>query len=169
MSTVIGVDLGIRKIAWSLWKDDILVKTGAFESGHGMRQHQLHDIAGYIAYHVREEKPDSVWIEDTLIGNNRKYSIALSQTMGAVLSHLSHKNIYLVNVSTWKKKVVGSGNAAKNTVQNYMWQRDSAYAELCARDQDRFDAACIGWYGVLIERQVAEGMGRVSSGDSTDS
>lgn len=151
---IVGVDLGIRKIAWALWEDGILKETWAFESSAETRQQELREVADTLYSEVLAVEPQYVFIEDTLIGNNRKYSIKLSQTMGAVLAALADRDVYLVNNTTWKKQVVGSGNAHKNTVRNYIIQRSSAYAVLCGYDQDRFDAACIGYYGVLTHQKV---------------
>jgi len=153
---VMGIDLGISKVAWSIWEEDVLVGTHAFISTHSHRPWQLRECARHISLMNQRLMPDHIWIEDTLIGNNKKYSIKLSQTMGAVLSEIyrSHDKIFTVNVSTWKKEVIGSGHASKEDIQSYLYSRDSAYAVLCGNDQDRFDAACIGYYGVLIANRA---------------
>lgn len=151
---VMGIDLGISKIAWAVWEDDVLVETGAFADSVTYRPKVLHRLGEEIWAQVAKHEPDFIFIEDTLIGNNRKYSIRLSQTMGAVLAQLSDQSVNLVNVSTWKKTVLGNGRADKQMVQKYMCVTHPAYSELCGNDQDRFDAACIGYYGVLIERRA---------------
>ena len=159
---VMGIDLGTRKVAYSLWEDDVLLCTEAYESQAGDRPTQLMDCADFIYEAASNLGPDLVLIEDTLIGNNRKYSIKLSQMMGAVMYTLElarrsgdgYYDILTVNVSTWKKDVVGSGKADKEAVRNYLWSYDSAYSALCGHDQDRFDAACIGYYGLLLSRRA---------------
>lgn len=155
MSTVVGIDLGIKKIAWSVWEDDVLVDTGAFSSSELTRPMDLEAISTQIEAVVSSHFPSSIFIEETLIGNNRKYSIQLSQTMGAVMAALAYvAPIYLVNVSTWKKEVIGNGNSDKKAIRDYVLSRDSAYAALCGSDQDQYDAACIGYYGVLISERA---------------
>ena len=157
---IAGIDLGIKKIAISIWEDNLLVVTRAYESQVSQRYDQLDDITTWLVHVLRDQEPDHVFIEDTLIGNNKNYSIRLSQTMGAVLAALSPitkkmpMGVYLVNNKTWKKEVVGNGNANKNSVKNYIEQKNSAYAALCGNDQDRFDAACIGYYGVVIAERA---------------
>lgn len=154
-----GVDLGIRKIAYSIWEDDVLTDTEATTSHAGTRQGEIMDCADFLydaVYHVR---PDHLWIEDTLVGNNIKYSIKLAQVMGGVMLRVAELQgirdfgAYQVNVSTWKKEVIGNGRADKEKIREYLYTRDSAYAELCGNDQDRFDAACIGYYGVLTAQK----------------
>lgn len=167
---VMGVDLGIAKAAWSVWEDDILTETsaGAVDFLH-QREDQLWQLTDFMASQIAGIKPDLIVIEDVLIGNNRKYSLRLAEAKGAVLSGVGmvrykldreHIQTLMVNVSTWKKEVLGNGHAAKEDVRNYLLQRDSAYAELCDGDQDRFDAACIGYYGVQLSNRADELMAR---------
>jgi len=165
---IIGVDLGIRKIAWAVWDGDILVETMAYESQRTLRHEQLVDLQTiFMSSAIHHHQPDHVFIEDTLIGNNRKFSIQLSQTMGAVLAGLglvsqisaltNHPmGVYLVHNTAWKKELLEKGNAGKELVRDYIYSRDSAYAELCGYDQDRFDAACIGYYGVVIANRAVD-------------
>ena len=159
---IMGVDLGIRKLAYSVWEDDILVGTYAYESKASSRQAELLDLSDHLYEVVRNEFPDYVFIEETLVGNNTKYSIKLAQVMGAVLSSLALAEleqaigIYTANVSTWKKEVLGKGNANKDMIREHVMSWDSAYSVLCGGDQDRFDAACIGYYGQLVAKRAVE-------------
>lgn len=153
---VMGIDLGIRKVALAVWEDGVLVSTEAYESKHPDRGQQLLECADIVWESIHHDPVDIVWIENTLVGNNIKYSLSLTQMMGAVLLRLAEMQqerdlgVYLVNNKTWKKDVVGNGNADKNTVKSFIQEMDSAYAVLCGSDQDRYDAACIGYYGVLV-------------------
>lgn len=162
MTRVMGIDLGIKKVAYALWEDgprggnQQLLGAEAYESHAPDRPTQLMDLGDFIYEAAHHTHLDYVFIEDTLIGNNRKYSIQLAQTMGSVLSSLAllraeaGVEIFTVNVSTWKKQVVGNGNAAKTLVKNHIDVVHSAYAVLCEGDQDRYDAACIGLYGLSV-------------------
>jgi Holliday junction resolvasome RuvABC endonuclease subunit len=154
---VLGIDLGIRKIAVAALQDEDLIHAEAFEVGAELpRDLQLRSLGAYAHDAAQLANADSVWIEDVIIGNNRKYSIRLAQTLGAVMTHLSSMrlqagtDIRLVDNKAWKRTVVGNGNADKDTVQNYIRESHSAYAPLCGDDQDLYDAACIGRYGVTI-------------------
>lgn len=161
MTRVMGIDLGIHKVAYALWDDGpTLLGAEAYEAQVTLRPEsrprELMDIGDFVYEAAHHTKPDYVFIEDTLIGNNRKYSIQLAQVMGSVLSSLGllateqEVEVFTVNVSTWKKQVVGNGNASKSLVKNYIDVVHSAYAVLCEGDQDRYDAACIGLYGLSV-------------------
>ena len=159
---VMGIDLGIHKVAYSYWVEDELRETNAQHFDHVYhRHHELYDISDYIACQLVGLWPDIVIFEDVLIGNNRKYSMQLAETKGAVLAgmgQLSDHNwvgqVIPVNVGTWKKAVIGDGHADKEAVRNYLLSRGSAYYELCDGDQDQFDAACIGYYGLILSRRA---------------
>lgn len=141
------MDLGIYKAAWSIWEQGDLLKTGAYVSKSSLRQHQLADVSRAVREVVEGYAPDCIWIEETLIGNNRKYSIRLSQTLGAVMSALyRYDEVKLINNMTWKKAVIGKGNASKEDIRKYVV--DLGYAHLCGDDQDQYDATAIGLYGV---------------------
>ena len=157
---VMGIDLGIRKIAYANWQDGRLVETDAWESQADLRHMQLMDLGDTIYEAVKYTEPDHVFIEDTLVGNNVKYSIQLAQVMGSVLSSLAllqveqYFGLYLVNNKVWKKTVLQNGNAGKDIIRSWVTEQDSAYSVLCGNDQDRFDAACIGYYGTIIEERA---------------
>jgi Holliday junction resolvasome RuvABC endonuclease subunit len=159
---VMGVDLGIRKIAYSVWDDWLLTHTEAFTHEGNSRGEELEEVSNFLTDAVRLHQVDHVFIEETLLGNNVKYSIQLAQMMGACLANLHlvtldmTLGVYTVNVSTWKKEVLRNGNASKDLIQKHITSIDSAYAVLCGYDQDRFDAACIGYYGTLIADRALE-------------
>lgn len=151
---LMGVDLGIRQVALAIFVEDVLVHTCVHEAPIDLsRDLQLADLGSYTQTIGTTMAVDSVWVEDTLIGNNAKYSMALAETKGAVLAALARDrltygtDIRTVNVGTWKKAVIGRGNAGKEDVQNYIRVTHPAYAPLCGDDQDLYDAACVGLYG----------------------
>lgn len=163
---VIGVDLGIAKAAAAVWHDRDgerrLIWTGAIDaSNRPSRAGQLYTCASWVGW-VYDDMEKSrlpgegchVFIEEPLIGNNRAYSMKIAQMYGAVLSALwmpdSDVGVFGVNVSTWKKQVIGTGNAGKEEVRNYITVVNSSYSDLCGHDQDRYDAAAVGLYGVLV-------------------
>jgi Holliday junction resolvasome RuvABC endonuclease subunit len=153
---LMGVDLGITKIAMVMSGE-----TPDAQGWHGnprvSRAVQLRQL-GSCAYHFAlSHEIDQVWIEDTLIGNNRKYSIQLTEVKGAVMSSLAYLcDVRLVNVSTWKKQVVGDGHANKDSVRDYIHVTHPAYAPLCGSDQDLYDAACIALYGRQIMDRASD-------------
>lgn len=139
--------------------DDILVNAYPHSApADAPRDMQLRELGAFAHDMAELHAPDSIWIEDVIIGNNRKYSIGLAQTLGAVMSHLAHlrlgygTDIRTVDNKVWKKVVVEHGNASKVEVKDYIDVTHSAYAPLCGDDQDLYDACCIGLYG----REVME-------------
>lgn len=163
---VLGIDLGIGKIAcacYDLSRQVHLVACPWFVStSHDhldkatARARQLHEIGSYVHDVANAVKADHIFIESIIIGNNRKYSLDLAQTMGAVLSALhvvsaiNGTRIHLVDNKAWKKRLLGNGNADKDAIRTYIDVTYPAYALLCDGDQDRYDACCIGLYGLDV-------------------
>jgi Holliday junction resolvasome RuvABC endonuclease subunit len=146
--TLMGVDLGIRKVACFVPGDVPgahvldLTDTGA------SRALQLVELSSFVHDVAGLHQVDQVWIEDTLIGNNRKYSIRLTEVRGAVMAALAlSADVQLVNVATWKAQVVGDGHASKDAVRDYIHVTHSDYAAVCGDDQDLYDSCCIALYG----------------------
>jgi Holliday junction resolvasome RuvABC endonuclease subunit len=156
----VGIDLGVRKIAMTFLAEDELVNAWAFEAASELsRPLQLRELAGIAQSNCELFGAESVWIEDVIIGNNRKYSIRLAETKGAVLAALAQLRLGLgtdirgVDNKTWKKTILGNGNATKDEAKNYIIDTYPAYAPVCGDDQDLYDAACIGLYGRFITTQ----------------
>jgi Holliday junction resolvasome RuvABC endonuclease subunit len=143
-----GVDLGIHKVAMFGWDGDIpFAQAWAAREGAN-RSLQLLSLGAMVHDMAEFHGIDVVWIEDTLVGNNVKYSIGLAEVKGAVMaSVISHADVRLVNVGTWKKQVVGHGHANKDSIRDYIHVTHGPYAPLCGDDQDLYDACCIALYG----------------------
>ena len=158
---VVGIDLGIAKVALSFVKKGTLLGTEAYQSHSMLLTHQLMDLGDYLYSEVKYFKPAYVFIEATIIGNNRKYSIRLAETMGAALCQLGLLqteqlfDVVPVNNKSWKLHTVGDGNATKTAVRNYIDGIQEAYSGLCGDDQDRYDAAAIGLYGWHLQHTSA--------------
>ncbi len=156
---VVGIDLGIKKVAIAYVKKGKLLGTEAYESHSMLRTEQLMDISDYVYSEVKYFHPAYVFIEDVLMGNNHKYSIQLAETKGAVLSGLGLLqteqpfDVHCVNVGAWKKATVGNGHASKDDVQQWVREANEAYSGLCGGDQDRYDAAAIGLYGWILHER----------------
>jgi Holliday junction resolvasome RuvABC endonuclease subunit len=157
---IIGVDLGVRKVGLAMFSGQDLISAYAFEADSNItRDLQLGEVAGFVHDFALMHEADAVWIEDTIIGNNRKYSIRLAECKGAVMASLSRMrpglDVRLVDNKAWKKKVVGNGNASKDQVRDYIDVTHPAYAPLCEGDQDLYDACCVALYGLQITEQAA--------------
>jgi Holliday junction resolvasome RuvABC endonuclease subunit len=159
---LVGIDLGIHKLALACFTGNTLIDARVVTSDAAQRDVALREIT--MAAHVLCSAvwdADAIWVESPLVGNNMKYSLALAETNGALLASLAQLrmrgcDIRSVNVSTWKKEVVGKGNASKEQVSNYIVATHPAYAPFCDGDQDLTDAACIGLYGLRISSRAAD-------------
>jgi Holliday junction resolvasome RuvABC endonuclease subunit len=159
---LIGIDLGVHKIALACFTNDALVWADAHEAPREQaRDLQLRELASFASEIATLHGAESVWIEDTIIGNNRKYSIGLAQSMGAVLSAMAQLRLSqgldtrVVDNKTWKKDVVGSGNADKTAIKHYIDVTHPSYAPLCGADEDLYDAACVGLYGLATMERAS--------------
>jgi Holliday junction resolvasome RuvABC endonuclease subunit len=173
---IVGIDLGIRKVAVAHLQDDMLVATEAYASTEYLRTTQLMDLGHWVSAMVAECDADLVAIEEPLVGNNRRYSLRIAEVFGALLAQLGELqqerqlDVVSVNVQNWKKQLLGKGNATKLSVREYIDGVDEAYADICGDDQDRYDAAAIGLYGWRLhataqlsiiranERRILEGV-----------
>jgi len=173
--SIVGIDLGVHKIAL------VCITTGEqeawlYSATHPERDLQLSELGAMAHDFCLLHQADSVWIEDVIIGNNRKYSIGLAQTLGAVMADLAQlrmgqgTDICTVDNKTWKKALLGNGNASKDEIRDYIDVSQSGYAPQCEGEQDLYDATCIALYGQQILDRAAHLQlqpGRVDSEDES--
>jgi Holliday junction resolvasome RuvABC endonuclease subunit len=95
-----------------------------------------------------------IFIEEPVVAGARniRSSLLIAQVVGGMIamSGDTTQGIYLVPVATWKKVVIGSGNASKEEVTLWLNRVHPAYAADCAGEQDFADACCLALYGVRI-------------------
>jgi Holliday junction resolvasome RuvABC endonuclease subunit len=158
--SIVGIDLGVHKIAlYCITVGEM--EAWAYEAPHPHRDLQLLELGSMAHDFALLHGADTVWIEDVIIGNNRKYSIGLAQVLGAVLSDLGQVRLHngldirTVDNKTWKKTLLGNGNASKEQIRDYIHGSHPVYAPLCGDDQDLYDACCIALYGRLILDRAA--------------
>ena len=146
-----GVDLGGRKAAVSIFDGGELTYVDHFTVPKTTRGRELHAMAEWTWRVLKV--CDFVVVEEPQIGRGVRSSLQVAQTCGAVMSTLHGIKAMWVPVSTWKKEVVGRGNADKTAVREWLESSHPGYAERCGANQDRIDATCIGLYGVgLLDR-----------------
>lgn len=161
MKCVVGIDLGIRKLAYSVFLDGELEDVGAYAAEACTRSQELADLCDYLdgvlfdLCQARKLSPVIV-IEEPLVGNNAKYSMKISQAYGAVLAGTAYyerrhgARVIPAPVGTWKKQVVGNGHASKEQIRKHISEVSERYADMCDEDQDQYDATCVGIYGCLV-------------------
>lgn len=150
---IAGIDLGVHKAAYSRFVDGELADVGHFDLSMTPRHKELHVLCTSIWLKVGN--CDAVYIEEPLIGRGVRTSLKIAQTAGAVMSEL-HAVPYLdlVPVASWKKEVVGSGSSDKAAIASWLRDNFPSYSSLCAGNQDRVDATCIGLYGVKVDERA---------------
>lgn len=155
---IAGVDLGGRKIAISMYQNQTFWCVKTISVPKTDRATELWELAAWAEMILKPA--DLVVIEEPLIGRGVRSSLQLAQTAGAVLSRLgetaTHTRTAFVEVSTWKKEIVGRGNVTKEEVRNWLEREHPAYATQCGADQDRIDATCIGLYAVRLHQRSQE-------------
>lgn len=152
---LIGIDLGTHKVTVAVFLDSKLVMVHTYEAAEGDRARALCALGEYVAGLAALHSISDFWVEEVIIGNNRKYSLQLAETKGAVLGALGHMPVEVrtVDNQTWKKAIVGTGHASKDDVRNYI-AVSTPYAPLCGDDQDAYDATCIGLYGIDLNQRA---------------
>lgn len=95
-----------------------------------------------------------VFIEDAVVGRSVASTKVQAYTNGGVqAAAFSRANlVHLVNVKSWKKNIVGNGNASKEQVAEHIRTDWTEAFEASKNDQDLLDAAAICLHGVQAVR-----------------
>jgi len=103
-------------------------------------------------------KVQYAFIESPVVGRGGVRSTMVQCfTSGAIQGALYESGIttQVANVSSWKKSVVGKGNATKEEVAEFIRLRWNDIFATASGNQDLIDASCIALYGQLT---VGRGM-----------
>ncbi len=157
---VLGIDASASKVAFvGMFGDDFFVrdykklgKSGA-EACSAARAKTL--MAWVEAKKRWPGHPIAAFIESPIVGRGGiRSTIVQAYTSGSVQGTLYGLEVPvgLVNVSSWKKHVVGNGRASKSEVASFVELRWPSIHEEAAGSQDVADAACIAYYGILSHR-----------------
>jgi hypothetical protein len=147
---IYGVDLGMRSL-YIYGDDGPRVITVPKSDRYTEIWRMSEEI--FEAFHVE----DLIFYEEPVLAGpkNIRTVIGLAQTSGCLLASSVGK-CYEVPVATWKKEIVGKGNAKKQDVADWLLEHDGDTYSGCGGDQNFMDAACIHKYGKMV-------MGRLSS------
>lgn len=108
-----------------------------------------------LGYWLREEEvgrfdPRPVfYAERPFVGRphgNVRTAIGQALTVGGVLAQAPGE-IHLIEQAEWKKAVVGSGSASKETCATWLSDTYPSLSQAAGGDQDVVDAFCISLYG----------------------
>jgi Holliday junction resolvasome RuvABC endonuclease subunit len=143
---IIGIDLGVRVAHVSTARHCFSV---GLKPKQGTRYEEIQCIAQALKTEADTEWGSDVYayVEEPVVAGarNLRTSLRMAQVSGAILSVMSGE---LVPVSTWKKAVVGKGNATKDDVRAYL-QSQPEFKETHGK-QDWIDATCIRLYGAKL-------------------
>lgn len=160
MTIVVGIDPSSKKIALCVSSEvfqlDVIRLPAGLYSATGAAYREVFSFLDGLGHYDKV----SVYMEAPLVGRNVASTIVQAQVGGAVVAAVKNSlrptPLHMVNVGTWKKQVVGKGNAQKSEVAEWLEKNwPEAYHE-AAGDQDLIDAACINRYGVLHERLLGK-------------
>ena len=93
------------------------------------------------------------FIEDPVLGRGGfRSTMVQAFTSGAVQGALHEWGcgVHRANVSSWKKEIVGKGNAKKHEVGESLQSRWAALYESISGDEDLCDAASIALFGQVM-------------------
>lgn len=147
----IGIDLGVRSLHVAVIDDYDKLWVNSYVLPRQYERYQelrycskfLHDTVGH--------KSAKVYIEEPVVAGarNLRTSLQMAQLAGALMSTVIQP-AYFVEVTSWKKKVVGSGNASKEDVALWLKEHHMDYSAACEGDQNKVDATCIALYGQAV-------------------
>lgn len=106
------------------------------------------------------------YMEAPVVGRGIGSTIIQAQVGGAVLAAACNAGmkLNLVNVSSWKKEVVGKGNAKKPEVAAWLKKSWNEAYTPAAGDQDLIDACALNRYGVQNQRLMKAILSRSNGG-----
>ena len=141
---IVGIDLGIRAIHIST-----PAKTYTLDVDRDKTRHAEVSTLMWL-FEQEVQRSWTCFIEEPVVAGvrNLRTTLQIAQISGMVLGVVDEA--YLVPVSTWKKEIVGKGNASKSEVAHWLQQH---HPELYTDNQDHIDASCIRLYG---EKQAAK-------------
>ena len=136
---ILGIDADSKKIALVCFNNGKLDSYELLISHGETRSEQLYDLIIMFEGQIKAIKPDVVYLEEAIYISNFKTSRSISEVIGNMKFVLTENKIpyEAVAVTSWKKKVIGKGNAKKQDVKDFILKK---YPQLEGNEQDIFDA-----------------------------
>jgi len=153
---VFGIDVSTSKIAVAKIEQDnysVIEFISKSRSWEARLKNLYPQFFEYVADNITSD--DLVVIEDVPMVQNRAAVIRLTHSVAMCRIVCIHHNIdcFGVNVSTWKKDVIGDGHADKDKIKRMATKIfDKSVSKL---NQDLVDALCIAKWGDLRIRKDA--------------
>lgn len=151
--TVIGVDIGYRKIAVAVPSEKFVSHISMKNRPGVTRTQEVAELVDFLNLIPYIDGAD-VFLEAPVVAGARNIqsTIKVSQTSGIIWGAIAGRarEIQEVAVSSWKLGTLGRGNATKDEVAQWVDDNHKTMARLCSRNQDLYDATCIALYGETL-------------------
>lgn len=167
LGTVVGIDPSSRKIAAVVNRPSTnFLWTYEVKQGE-LRPQACNEIFEASSKFFSTLEPEAVvWVEEPVVGKNRRAAILQGQIHGVVLTAALQSEItsvYSVSNTAWKKETVGSGSASKQRCREWLVSEYPVLASDCGDDIDLIDAACVAVYGRGVLARAGQFARRVPS------
>lgn len=170
MTLIVGCDPSSKKIAL-VWEETVtrtskavaLTISKASQTMTPEACARAQDQMTWFTYTMRGIQPDDrhAWVETPLVGRSGgvRATIAQAYVGGIIRASLTNAGfvVHDVHVGTWKKEVVGNGNAKKPDVARRVKVAWPKVWNLVRDDGDLTDAAAIALYGRAVLARVPAG------------
>lgn len=158
MRSVIGIDPSSKKLALCCSGNGFYSELHVIDLPGGLYSATGAAYREVFSFLKFAEGPVAVYLEAPLVGVGGVHStIVQAQVGGAVIAAAQNLAVplKLVNVGTWKKQVVGKGNAKKPEISEWVEKNCPEAYHLAEGDQDLIDAVCLNRYGIMYERLLS--------------
>lgn len=150
MEVAAGIDYGVSRIAIALPTHDVFTE---FVLKPGDNLGALTVLSEITWNVVTTCHADVVAIEAPIQGMSRNVRVGISLAMVAgaiaVAAQQAGARVEVVPPASWKKEVLGFGNANKEQVSNYLEEHYAKFYSRCP-SQDMVDAVCIALYAEKV-------------------
>lgn len=161
--TIVGVDLGTRRIA-AACPDVRFVWSTHLQGAADRRAYPSEVEAGFVlGTRLKQAMEDHRFPSKGLpllfvaerpflrtARPNVQTAVGMALSAGAALGQLPGRVSLVRHPSMWKKALCGNGNASKDDVRQFVTEREPALAALCGEDEDRYDALGIALAGAAL-------------------
>jgi Holliday junction resolvasome RuvABC endonuclease subunit len=150
---ILGIDCDSRKIAMVCMDGGEHIKFHILLMSHAERpKERLIELIGMFEHQLKAVKPEETFVEESIFIQNYATSRSISEIIGNIKYAVAKAGIDCtpVPVNTWKKVVIGKGNATKDDVKKFIVKK---YPELENEMQDIFDAAAVCLYGIKSQKE----------------
>ena len=149
---VVGVDHNTKEIDCSMYdtlQDKFVLFESIFAPGRTAEDRFPTLASMWINFVGNHNSLDYFVVEDVIIGPNSKSAIAQAKILGMIQTVLlvHGKKFIIVSPASWKKFVIGKGNATKDEIADYLYTVKPEL-EKSNLTQDMVDASALSLYGV---------------------